>query len=206
MAKMNTAEIREHFKQKRRLQTDSQRSAAATAAIALWQRQRTLTEAQRIGLHWAIRGELPTQGLIRGALSAGQEVFLPKPDETKAGTLLFGQYHTDTTMTSDRFGIPVPIFSATEAASIASLNVILLPLVAADNQGNRIGMGAGFYDRTLASLPNTGNTLLIGWCYEWQVLDEPLKPEPWDIPLHGIITDKQTRWFSDQIKSSKELS
>ena len=195
----DTKTIRKSFKTKREQLTPDQRTASEKAAINLWQTQSQLTQAKRIGLFWAIRGELPTQRLIEHCLAAQQTVFLPRIDATREGHLLFGEYQHDTTMTPDRFGIPTPQFAPEAANEPTSFDIIVMPLVAADLQGNRVGMGAGYYDRTLATLKHPQrrdkHPLLVGWGYEWQVLQEPLTPTHWDIPLNGMITDAQVRWF-----------
>jgi 5-formyltetrahydrofolate cyclo-ligase len=71
------------------------------------------------------------------------------------------------------------------------LDVILMPLVAFDGQGNRLGMGAGYYDRTLAFLRHRRHwrkPRIIGLAYEFQRMPA-LPAEPWDVPLDGIITE-----------------
>lgn len=194
----NTQAIRKTFKEKREKLPTQQRNAAAQQALNIWRKQSELTSAERIGLFWSVKGELPTQALIEYCLSAKQAVYLPKVDENKQGHLLFGPYQRDTPMQPDRFGIPTPQFAPSEAENPSKLDVIVMPLVAADLQGNRIGMGAGYYDRTLANLAPCkpkAHPILLGWGYEWQVLQDLLKPTEWDIPLSGLITDEHIRWF-----------
>ena len=76
------------------------------------------------------------------------------------------------------------------------LDVIICPLVAVDKNGNRMGMGGGFYDTTLAKSYQAGlkNPLKIGWCYDFQVAEQ-LERQPWDVPLDGLITPSGLRWF-----------
>ncbi|MGD4317440.1 5-formyltetrahydrofolate cyclo-ligase, partial [Xanthomonas citri pv. citri] len=68
---------------------------------------------------------------------------------------------------------------------VAALDVLFMPLVAADKIGNRIGMGGGYYDRTLAKAKN--KPLKIGWAYDFQLVDK-LDSNPWDIKLDALIT------------------
>lgn len=199
---MDIASIRTLFKKKRAALSTREQEDAANAALAHWQAQMRLTSATRIGLFWSVNGELPTQGLISHCLKQGQQIFLPKTDKAHPGKLLFGEYHADSIMKTDRFGIPSPCYPDDSAVNPETFDVIVMPLVAADLLGNRIGMGAGYYDRTLACLhcsqelsDKRKGPVLVGWCYEWQVLTTPLRPERWDIPLHGLITDKQVKWF-----------
>jgi len=68
-----------------------------------------------------------------------------------------------------------------------SPDLLLIPLIAADRAGNRIGMGKGHYDRALPGLRGAGARLIgVGWPF--QLLAEPLAPDPWDVPLDGFAS------------------
>lgn len=72
-------------------------------------------------------------------------------------------------------------------------DTLLVPLVAADRRGVRIGHGKGHYDRALAHLRERagGTVFAIGLAWEPQLLDEPLHPDPWDVPLDAIATPRE---------------
>jgi 5-formyltetrahydrofolate cyclo-ligase len=74
-----------------------------------------------------------------------------------------------------------------EAEALAP-DVVLVPLVAADRHGTRIGHGKGHYDRALAHLRESGRVFAIGLGWEPQVLDDPIPADPWDVPLDAIAT------------------
>ena len=74
-----------------------------------------------------------------------------------------------------------------EAEALAP-DTVLVPLVAADRRGSRIGHGKGHYDRALAHLREGGPVFTIGLAWEHQILDETLDPDPWDVPLDAIAT------------------
>ncbi|HZG08542.1 MAG TPA: 5-formyltetrahydrofolate cyclo-ligase [Allosphingosinicella sp.] len=67
-------------------------------------------------------------------------------------------------------------------------DTVLVPLVAADRHGNRIGHGKGHYDRALSHLREGGPVFTIGLAWEHQIVDEMLDPDPWDVPLDVIAT------------------
>ena len=67
-------------------------------------------------------------------------------------------------------------------------DVVLVPLVAADRAGSRIGHGKGHYDRALAHLREGGAVFTIGLAWEFQILDAPIDADPWDVPLDAIAT------------------
>jgi len=72
-------------------------------------------------------------------------------------------------------------------APIVSPDLLLIPLIAIDPAGNRIGMGKGHYDRALPGLRGAGARLIgVGWPF--QLLAEPLAPDPWDVPLAGFAS------------------
>jgi 5-formyltetrahydrofolate cyclo-ligase len=72
-------------------------------------------------------------------------------------------------------------------APIVAPDLLLIPLIAIDQEGNRIGMGKGHYDRALPGLRAAGAKLVgVGWPF--QLLAEPLTPDPWDIPLGGFAS------------------
>lgn len=69
--------------------------------------------------------------------------------------------------------------------SADKLDMIICPLVAVDRQGNRLGMGGGFYDRTFAHFRG----VKVGWCYHFQVV-ENLTVNKWDKEVDMVITDR----------------
>ncbi|MEA3034744.1 MAG: 5-formyltetrahydrofolate cyclo-ligase [Sphingomonadales bacterium] len=79
---------------------------------------------------------------------------------------------------------------AAEAEALAP-DTILVPLVLADRRGTRIGHGKGHYDLALSHLREGGRVFTIGLAWEPQVVDEPIEPDPWDVPLDAIATPKE---------------
>jgi 5-formyltetrahydrofolate cyclo-ligase len=150
--------------------------------------------ARRIACYLANDGEIdpgPAMGLLR---RGGRRILLPV---LHGETLWFLPYHPETPLARNRFGIPEPAVSARRRCPARNLDVVLVPLVAFDAAGNRLGMGGGFYDRTFAYLRNRAvwkRPLLIGVAYEFQRLDA-LPSQAWDIPMHGIATEKRLYRF-----------
>ncbi|MGA9583602.1 MAG: 5-formyltetrahydrofolate cyclo-ligase [Allosphingosinicella sp.] len=77
-----------------------------------------------------------------------------------------------------------------EAEALAP-DVVLVPLVAADRSGNRIGHGKGHYDRALAHLREGGQVFTIGLAWEPQILAETIRADPWDVPLDALATPRE---------------
>ncbi|HET9640339.1 MAG TPA: 5-formyltetrahydrofolate cyclo-ligase [Allosphingosinicella sp.] len=74
-----------------------------------------------------------------------------------------------------------------EAEALAP-DLVLVPLVAADRRGTRIGHGKGHYDRALSHLRESGRVFTIGLAWEPQILPDPIPADPWDVPLDAIAT------------------
>ncbi len=107
--------------------------------------------------------------------------------------LWFSEYKFGDKLIRNRYGIFEPDIRRRKPIPAWGLDLLLLPLVAFDASGNRIGMGGGFYDRTFAYLKtrNRWHTpKLIGIAHELQHIDS-IEPNAWDIPLNGIVTESR---------------
>jgi 5-formyltetrahydrofolate cyclo-ligase len=98
-----------------------------------------------------------------------------------------------------RTGVPVDpgpwgILQPAPDAAIVTPDLILMPLVAIDRHGNRVGMGKGHYDRALPGLRDAG-ARLIGCGWGFQMVEHDLAPDPWDIPLDGFASPDGLRMF-----------
>jgi 5-formyltetrahydrofolate cyclo-ligase len=134
-------------------------------------------------------GEPDLELLIRRAATMGKRAYLPVLHRRR---LWFLPYTDATPMVSNRYGIPEPSATSAVRTPLAALDIALVPLVAFDDHGRRLGMGGGFYDRTFAYLRHREHwrrPKLIGVAFEFQRVAE-LPAQPWDVPLDGIITDK----------------
>ena len=94
-------------------------------------------------------------------------------------------------LATNRFGISEPVPG--KVLLIEELDAVLLPLVAFDLQGNRLGMGAGYYDRRLQPIASKTRPMRIGLGFELQRV-EGVPVDDWDVRLHGVITEQG--WFT----------
>jgi 5-formyltetrahydrofolate cyclo-ligase len=178
--------LRREFRQRRRaLSAAEQRAHSARVARRFYAAGLHL-RGRTIGLYVANDGELDPEPLLRRLLQSRKRVALPVVGAR--GEMRFYRYRRDTPMVENRFGIPEPA-AAAPLVSPLSVDLLLLPLVAFDASGNRLGMGAGFYDRYLGRLPPGLRPRLIGLAHEAQRSPEPLPAAPWDVPLDGVLTD-----------------
>ena len=150
----------------------------------------------KVALYLSFDGELNTQALIHYLWSQSIKVYLPVLHPFSKGHLLFLRYTPDSKMTSNRFGIAEPILDVQNVCPLMQLDLIFTPLVAFDKKGNRLGMGGGFYDRTLATVLTSQDNkpLLVGVAHEGQKADL-LSCENWDIPMQSVLTPERLYWF-----------
>ncbi len=162
---------------------------AAEAAAAACRNLLQLPEflrANHIAVYLAVNGEIGTEPLIRAAWLQNKKIYLPVLQS--AGTLLFAPYNPDSQMRDNRYRIPEPEITAGQPALRSSvMDLLIAPLVAFDHDCQRIGMGAGYYDRTLAAEGST-KPFRIGFAYGFQQVTS-IQAQDWDIPMHKIVTD-----------------
>lgn len=180
--------LRRELRAKRRSLSPLQQRHAADAAARQLFRSPLWLRCRSLALYIANDGELSPDRLQRQARLQGRRVFLPILSPRRRSTLLFGHIDKRTRYRDNRFGIPEPVTRC--HAPLWTLSLVLLPLVGFDTQGNRLGMGGGFYDRSLASLArHPRRPLLIGMAHECQRVPA-LPTENWDWPMDGILTDR----------------
>lgn len=146
-----------------------------------------------VGVTLAFDGEVDLMPTMQ-ALKNQHHLYLPrlKPDTT----LDFLPWQEQAEMQANVLGIPEP--TGDRVVSIADLDVVLMPLVGVDKQGNRLGMGAGYYDKSLAQASQ--RPYLIGVAHQCQQI-EALPVDDWDIPLDALVTEQGlTVWRAYQSK------
>ncbi len=193
-------QIRSDIRHRRRaLSNDQQRRAAQQAAQQAVSFP-PLAQAKKVALFLSVDGELDTRPLIELLWQRGQQVYLPVLHPFSAGHLLFIRYLPDTPLTPNRLRIPEPPLDIRQMATLEQLDLILVPLVAFDAYGQRLGMGGGYYDRTLQHWQQHG-CLPAGFAHSCQQV-EALPVADWDIPLPALITpDKVWQWPQTTTKS-----
>ncbi|KFD17242.1 5-formyltetrahydrofolate cyclo-ligase [Tatumella ptyseos ATCC 33301] len=186
-------QIRAQIRRQRQALSPQQQQQAAQQVAERALSLPLLAQARNVALFLSFDGELDTRPLISRLWQRGQQVYLPVLHPFSTGQLLFIRYLPDTPLTPNRYGIPEPSLNLTELAPLDTLDIILVPLVAFDARGQRLGMGGGFYDRTLQHWQQHG-VLPAGLAHCCQQVPA-LPTEQWDIPLPVIITpEKVWQW------------
>ena len=142
---------------------------------------------QRVGFYWPLNGEVDLMPFMRRTVGKMREAALPVV-VGKGQPLEFWRWSVRTKL-CDRglWNIPSPIERV-----VVNPDVLLVPLVGFDDAGYRLGYGTGYYDRTLAVAPGP---LTIGIGYEMANVTS-IYPQPHDIPMDLIVTERRIRWCS----------
>jgi len=166
--------------------------AAALLAENLSQLPELATD-ERVAGYWASDGELPLAGVLPPLLARGARYHLPVVPAKLRKPLWFAPWRTGQPVRANRFGIPEPEDAERTVVAAESLELVLVPLVAFDRSGHRLGMGGGFYDATFAFLAEgvrPRRPLLVGIAYAFQEL-EHLAPEAHDVHLDFVCTERE---------------
>ncbi|MDU0354334.1 5-formyltetrahydrofolate cyclo-ligase [Paraglaciecola aquimarina] len=187
----NRQALRRQYRQLRNQLSDEQQITAASSCLSVCLQSTTLSRAKIVSCYLANDGELDPQALMQFCWQHNIQVLLPVLDPAKEGHLIFVDYQPTSPTRANVYGIPEPIITIDNTVPIENIDLIFTPLVAFDNTGNRLGMGGGYYDRTLAAIvENKLSTQLIGLAHECQQAIQ-LPTDSWDIPLNGIATPAQ---------------
>ena len=158
------------------------------AEDSITQQALTLIEernAQHIALYVSFDGEISTDKLIKTLWAQDKHVYLPVLHPFNPNHLLFLRYLPDTPMLKNKFSIWEPRLNVQNVLPLDELDILFTPLVAFDKQGNRLGMGGGFYDRTLQHWQKS-SFIPVGLAHQCQQVEQ-LPTETWDMPLHQIL-------------------
>ena len=193
---LKKAQIRRHIRKRRKqLSSQQQQNAAEQLAKHLLQTVQQ-HQCKRVALFLSMDGEIGTQPAIEQLWQAGVEVYVPLIHPFNAQQLIFIRYQQHTPLLRSKLGMLEPSPDCSQVCPLAQLDIIFTPLVAFDLSGNRLGMGGGFYDRTLEYhyKQERPTPAMIGIAHDCQKVDDvPL--EPWDIPLREIITPSSHYWI-----------
>lgn len=181
-------EIRLEMREKRKaVEQEVRREAGKEIAKKLIESDiRLLLQAWRIALYLSAEHEIPTRYIVRSIFEVGREVVVPywSQSNKKYQLTLMGP---TTKLVTGKLGIREP----RERVPVLPFDIdaFIIPGLAFDAQGGRLGYGAGIYDGILVEARKQAPKIAV--CYDWQVLDEPLPLEPHDIRMDWIVTDQR---------------
>ena len=183
--------LRREIRQQRRALSTGQRHAHAELLAHHFSGHEWFRRAQRIAAFLPNDGEQDPTPLIEMAWERGKQVFLPVLNRLYGNRLWFFPYTPETRLVANRFGILEPPMKPFTPTPAWTLDLVLTPLVAFDQKGNRLGMGGGYYDRSFAFLRDSqrNKPRLLGVAHDLQRTNKTLPRQAWDVPLRGVVTE-----------------
>ena len=193
---MNTKDsLRKEISLKRKNLSKKERLDSEESLVQLWESAGDSYKQNKVALYWPINGEVATNALISYFFSNGSKCFLPVISNNEENKLIdFALFEEQSRLVKNRFGIPEP--NKSKIIDLNQLDIIFLPCVCFDSRGNRIGMGGGFYDKTLSYLSKKEKTKLIILAYDFQEVESCL-PESHDIKADACLTPNQYLKFKE---------
>lgn len=191
LAMIDRQPLRRQVRERRRALSPHLRESAHRQFARTLTRSSFLQAGRRIAVYFAYGHEADLKHVIELARRRGCLLYLPVITDFRHSRMRFVRYRTDSVMRVNRYGIAEPDPRHAEVIPVRQLDLILLPLVAFDARGWRLGSGAGFYDRSLQHLRagrRWRKPKLIGVGYECQRVTR-LQPHRWDVPLDGMLTE-----------------
>lgn len=156
----------------------------ADALLAAAPRMHFPAAPESVSAFWPMRDEIDVRPLIHRLTDAGYRLGLPAT-QGRGKPLVFRRWRPDMDLVDGGFGTRVPPADAPEIVP----SVLIVPLLAFDRRGYRLGYGGGFYDRTLAELAASRPVLAIGVAFAAQEVEE-VPHEAHDVPLPWIVTEQ----------------
>jgi 5-formyltetrahydrofolate cyclo-ligase len=160
----------------------------------VWERVVALScyqQARVVLGYMAFDREVLTDGLMRQAIASGKQVVLPRVQTDRQGMALYVIEDLERDVAPGYRGILEPRPQRTRAVTPETLEVALVPGVAFDLRGGRLGFGIGFYDRLLSQLPQHIPT--VGLAFDFQIIPR-LPSQPHDVRLDAIVTESRVMW------------
>ncbi|CAG8871054.1 5-formyltetrahydrofolate cyclo-ligase [Pseudomonas fluorescens] len=185
-------QLRRMLRKARRALTPSQQRQAARGLYKQLAQQPLFRRARHISLYLPTDGEIDPHLLLRAAQRRGKATYLPVLSAWPRTKMVFQRIRPGEKLKPNRFRILEPRHNLARQRKVWALDLVLLPLVGFDDVGGRLGMGGGFYDRSLAYLARRNDwrkPTLLGLAHECQKVAR-LAQASWDVPLQGTVTDK----------------
>lgn len=179
---MNKDYIRTQIRAAKALLCDNEKLSAATSVFDRLEKMAAFMMADRILMYHSLPDELSTREFI-SRWDGRKHFFLPRVNGVNLDILPYDR----STLRLGSFHIEEP--DGDDTTSIEEIEMVVVPAVAFDRRGNRVGRGKGYYDRLLA----TTRALKVGVGYDFQLRDNgDIEPDPHDVPLDIVITESHT--------------
>ena len=189
---LTRVQLRRQLRAARRALTPLQQRRAALELYRQLAQHPLFRRSRHIAMYLPNDAEIDPRLLLRAAQRRGKHTYLPVLNDWPRTKMVFQRVVAGEKLRPNRFGIPEPHIQRALHRKVWALDLILLPLVGFDELGGRLGMGGGFYDRSLAYRGRRSawhKPILLGLAHECQKV-EKLSQASWDVPLQGTLTDQ----------------
>jgi len=188
--------LRRKLRHARRQLTPAQQRLAARRLYRQLGQHPLFRRARHIALYLPNDGEIDPRLLLQAAQRRGKATYLPVLNPWPRTRMVFQRIEPGEQLRRNRFGILEPVIRTARQRRVWALDLLLMPLVGFDGKGGRLGMGGGFYDRSLAyraMRKKSHKPTLLGLAHECQRVDR-LPLESWDVALQATVTDQG--WYA----------
>ncbi|GAB7081986.1 5-formyltetrahydrofolate cyclo-ligase [Megalodesulfovibrio paquesii] len=169
--------------------TRSLDAQALVLALDAWR------NAGEILCYCAVRGEVDTQRLLDDAWARNLHLLLPRCVPGAPGVMELAGVACPAELRPGAFNIPEPDPATCPMLPASAPDVAVIPGLAFDRAGHRLGYGGGYYDRLLAP-GRVQPRLRIGLCFSFQLVADPLPADPWDAAMDVLVTESEVVWPS----------
>ena len=186
--------LRKQLRRQRRQVNSFEQRHAEQQILSQLRRFNRFKTAKHIGLYLDAFGEIQTTQIIKLCFQQGKSVYLPKicnMNQHLVWVKITAKQWHNRRFNAHHLGMLEP--TASRGQQVSRLDLLVMPLLACDLKGTRLGMGGGFYDRTLAAA--TTRPYRLGLAHEFQFISTPLLRRSWDQPIDALLTPKKIRYF-----------
>lgn len=186
---LNRHQSRRHALNQRRQLSFYQQKSAETALCRRIRRLAVYRQARTISIYLSMASEIGTAAVLKMAQRDGKHCYVPVLHPLQQHKMVFVRYHTGDKLQRNHWGIAEPSLNIHARVAVRQLDLVMMPLVAFDMAGSRLGMGQGYYDRAFAFRRQTpGKPFLLGLAHECQQALYPLESRPWDVNMDAVAT------------------
>lgn len=189
--------LRRSLRQARRQLSKHQQRLASGRLFRQLAQHPLFRRARHVALYLPNDGEIDPRPLMLEAQRRGKATYLPVLNAWPRTRMAFQRIMPGEPLRTNRFGIAEPRFRPARQRPIWALDLVLMPLVGFDEFGGRLGMGGGFYDRSLAyrkARKKCHKPTLLGLAHDCQKVDQ-LPLQSWDVSLRATVTDRG--WYGE---------
>lgn len=189
------SQLRKSIRKQRRALSNDQQKRIEHDILKKFLTHPQFAQAEKIGFYLNAFGEVKTRKIIEMSFARYKKVYLPmicNMNQRLVWVKISKNQFRQRRFSRHALGMLEPV--ASRGLHVSHLDLLVLPLLACDPKGTRMGMGGGFYDRTLATAPQ--RPYRLGIAHDFQFLNEPLQRNDWDQPLDALITPSKVYRFS----------